>query len=162
MHPWSAVERRAARRAARRKTGTARCMLYLTRQRTSAAVAPASAGDGRRPMQREQAPQRRSQEPMQGVRGREHLPAPAPKEPLQGLRGCGHLPAPARKEQMQGVRGGEHLPAPAHQQPMQRVRGREHLPAPVPKEQMQGVPRGGGHVDAGWPGGARGNSACCW
>ena len=31
----------------------------LTRQRASAAAAPASAGDGRRPTQREQAPQRR-------------------------------------------------------------------------------------------------------
>jgi hypothetical protein len=78
------------------------------------------------------------------MRGREHLSAPAHQEQMQGVRGGEHLPAPAPKEQMQGVRGGEHLPAPAHQ------------------EQMQGVPRGGGHVDAGRPGGARGFSACCW
>ena len=54
-----AGERRAARRAAGRKTGTARSVLYLMRQRTLAAAAPASAGDGRRPTLRKQAPQRR-------------------------------------------------------------------------------------------------------
>jgi hypothetical protein len=53
-----AGERRAARRAAGRKTGTARSVLYLMRQRTLAAAAPASAGDGGRPTQRKQAPQR--------------------------------------------------------------------------------------------------------
>ena len=58
---------------------------------------------------------------------------------------------------MQGVRGREHLPAPAHQEPMQGVRGREHLPAPAHQDPMQGVSRGGGQVDAGWPGGARGS-----
>jgi hypothetical protein len=56
---WEAVERRAARRAARRKTDTARSVLYMMRQRTLAAAAPASAGDVRRPTQRKQAPQRR-------------------------------------------------------------------------------------------------------
>ena len=34
---------------------------------------------------------------------------------------------------------------------------REHLPARAHQEQVQGVPRGGGQVDAGWPGGARGS-----
>ena len=53
------------------------------------------------------------------------------------------------------------LPAPAPKEPMQGVRGREHLPAPTHQEPMQGVPRGGGYVDAGRPGGARGGSACC-
>ena len=58
MAGWGAGERRAARRAAGRKTGTARSVLYLMRQRTLAAAAPASAGDGGRPTQRKQAPQR--------------------------------------------------------------------------------------------------------
>ena len=43
---WEAGERRAARRAGGRKTGTARSVLYLMMQRTLAAAAPASAGDG--------------------------------------------------------------------------------------------------------------------
>jgi hypothetical protein len=58
---------------------------------------------------------------------------------------------------MQGVRGRGPLPAPAPEEQVQGVRGREHLPAPAPEEQVQGVPRGGGHVDAGWSGGARGS-----
>ena len=40
---------------------------------------------------------------------------------------------------------------------MQGVRGREYLPARAHQEQVQGVPRGGGQVDAGWLGGARGS-----
>ena len=55
---WEAEERRATLRAGGRKTGTARSVLYLMRQRTLAAAAPASAGDGGRPTQRKQAPQR--------------------------------------------------------------------------------------------------------
>ena len=43
---WEAGERRAARRAGGRKTGTARSVLYLMMQRTLAAAAPAIAGDG--------------------------------------------------------------------------------------------------------------------
>ena len=99
---------------------------------------------------------------MQGVRGGWHLPAPAPEEHMQGVRGRGHLPAPAPEERMQGVRGREHLPAPAHQERMQGVWQGEHLPAPAREEQMQGVSRGGGQVDAGWPGGVRGSwYECC-
>ena len=59
-------------------------------------------------------------------------------------------------------RGRELLPAPAQKEQMQGVRGREHLSAQAHQEQMQAVPRGGGHVDACRPGGARGSSACCW
>jgi hypothetical protein len=106
---------------------------------------------------REHLPAPAPQEHMQGMRGRRHLPAPAPEEPMQGVRGREHLPAPAHQEHMQGVRGHEHLPAPAEEKPMQGVRGREHLPAPAPEEHMQGVRRGGGQVDAGWLGGARGS-----
>jgi len=111
---------------------------------------------------REHLPAPAPKEPMQGVRGREHLPAPAHQEHMQGVRGGGHLPAPAHQEQMQGVRGREHLQAQEPREPMQGVRGREHLPAPAHQEQMQGVPRGDGHVDAGWPGGAGEASTCCW
>ena len=121
-----------------------------------------SGGDSRRCDTQGPVPAPAQKEPMQGVRGGEHLPAPAPKEQMQGVRGGGHLPAPARKEPMQGVRGGEHLPATARPEPMQGVRGGEHLPAPAPKERMPGVPRGGRHVNACRPGGARGSSTCCF
>ena len=102
-------------------------------------------------------PEPAPEEQVHGVRGGGHLPAPAPEEQVQGVRGREHLSAPAREEPMLGVRGREHLPAPAHQEHMQAVRRGEHLPAPAHQEQVQGVPRRGGQVDAGWPGGARGS-----
>jgi hypothetical protein len=112
-----AGERRAARRAAGRKTGTARSVLYLMRQRTLAAAAPASAGDGGRPTQRKQAPQRTRSRAVcartsakgagarsAGGRASASTSAKGAHARSAGGRARQHLPAPARKEQMQGVR----------------------------------------------------------
>ena len=85
--------------------------------------------------------------------------APAPKEQMQRVRGRASTSAEMTDARRAGA-WADDLPAPAPKEQMLGVR-REHLPARAPQEPMQGVQRGGGQIDAGRPGGARGCSACC-
>jgi hypothetical protein len=54
----------------------------------------------------------KTEERMQGLRGRLHLRAQPSEEPMQGLRGRLHLRAPPPQEHLQGLRGRLHLRPP--------------------------------------------------